>query len=180
MLSSASVSSKGLPAATRPSPPATGPRRTLMPLSLASWPIACPRRYISPLSNVAPVVMPAGKTETQSAKRTPVGESCRQRLRRPRRGTAPTLPTQRSLAQLQTPVPKSVNIRYGLFGGRGLPVAIQGVMMKKGGFVDLPYTGCQVDLLKQGHLRDKVLCFDIGLLPPVCIWVHPRLRVVGF
>lgn len=61
----------------------------------------------------------------------------------------------------------------------GVMVAFRGDVMTKKGF-DLPYTGRQVNLFEQGHLRDKVLRLGVGLLPPVCIWVHPWLRVVGF
>lgn len=50
---------------TLPRPPATGPSRTVTPLSRLSEPIALPRAYANSLSHVAPTLMPAGKTDTR-------------------------------------------------------------------------------------------------------------------
>ena len=93
-------------------PPATGPSWTVTPLSRLSSPIALPRSYARRLSQVAPTLMPAGKTETRlhsvskettathaclsltnSVYLTPTGESCRHWPLMPRRGTPPVWPT---------------------------------------------------------------------------------------
>jgi hypothetical protein len=50
---------------TLPRPPATGPSRTVTPLSRFSTPIALPRSCARRLLQVAPTLIPAGKTETR-------------------------------------------------------------------------------------------------------------------
>ena len=55
------------PSGERPSGPATGPSCTSVPFIWCSEPMACPRAYARPRSNVAATLTPAGKTELKSA-----------------------------------------------------------------------------------------------------------------
>lgn len=60
-----------------------------MPLPRASAPICSPRWRMRSRSQVAAALIPEGKTETRSAKRTPAGESCKQSPGKFKRVTAP-------------------------------------------------------------------------------------------
>src|ERR1700733_6233970 len=59
-------------AGARPSGPATGANATLAPFPRNSWPRAYPLAYIKSRLKVAPVVIPAGNTETRSTFLTPI------------------------------------------------------------------------------------------------------------
>src|SRR4051794_13394055 len=67
----------------------------LTPLPRNSLPRATARWYISDLSQVAPVVIPAGKAVTLSVEATPSAESCRHSWGKPSRRALPVFPTHR-------------------------------------------------------------------------------------
>jgi hypothetical protein len=90
------------PAGCFPRGPIAGPSVMCTPFPRFSAPSASPRARINSLSQVPPVVMPAGNDVILSANRRPRGPSWRHREGNPRRGTGPVLPTQGPMAH---PVP---------------------------------------------------------------------------
>lgn len=92
----------------------------------------------------------------------PIGESCMQRLGKPSRGMAPTLPTHRSLSQLL----KLIRILF------------TEVLEYS------PNTSCQVDFFEQSQLTDKRSSFFICSSPISSTgtpwrWITRRRCVVG-
>jgi hypothetical protein len=83
-----------------------GPRATLTPLPTNSLPMAYPREYINPLSNVLATLIPAGKTETPSVNLTPAGESSKHNPFHPIRSIGGIFPTH---ALPEYPLPSHPN-----------------------------------------------------------------------
>ena len=134
----------------------------MIPLSRLSRPIALPRSYARRLSQVAPTLMPAGKTGTRlhsiskeatathkclglthSVYLTPTGESCRHWPLMPRRGTPPVWPTHCSCCH---PEPATVSGCWQIGGHR-------------------QHTRSQIDLLFQGQLLDNFNGFLVRRVP---------------